>query len=257
MKKDGRQYDYFYYLCDYGRRRNGQCSNKKNYLAEPLEEAVFGTLLELAGHRKLRTKRLVAGRDYAEEMARVQEQIVHLEREILKARVKREDYSGLSDQKDAANAEMDRLINLEPEPACVEYQDTGLTFAQWWDTHGHAERNAFLRDQGVRVAVSPDPLAEDIVLVRPDRTFSLAVIERPGICAILHLGDLVRAAGELGRHDAACHRHDMKRGSVPCACNRNGPVGRPRARLSRPAYAFARGPLGGLALPGARRRAGG
>ena len=93
----------------------------------PLEDAVFGTLLELAGHRKLRTERLIPGQDHSEDMARVQEQIVHPEREILRARMQRENFSGLQAQKDAANAETDRLIDLEPEPARIEHEDTGMT----------------------------------------------------------------------------------------------------------------------------------
>jgi site-specific DNA recombinase len=198
VTKKGKTYEYAYYLCDYGRRRNNLCSNKKNFLAEPMEDAVFGTLLEQAGHRKLRTQRLVAGRDYSEEMARVQEQIVHLEREIIKVRMQRGDFSGLQAQKDTANAEMDRLISLEPEPARIEYEDSGLTFQQWWDTHDTAARNAFLRDQGVRMAVSPDPPPEDISLVRPESIFSVAMIERPGMYAILHLGDLSELLSRAG-----------------------------------------------------------
>jgi site-specific DNA recombinase len=198
VTKKGKTYEYSYYLCDYGRRRNNLCSNKKNFPAEPMEEAVFSTLLELAGHRKLRTERLVAGRDYSEEMARVQEQIVHLEREIIKLRMRREDFSALQSQKDAANAQMDRLIGLEPEPAHIEYDDSGMTFQQWWDTHDTAARNGFLRDQGVRMAVSPDPLPEDIALARPHRIFSAAVIERPGMYAILHLGDLTELLSRAG-----------------------------------------------------------
>lgn len=193
--KKGKEYSYAYYLCDYGRQRNGVCSNAKNYRAEPLEDAVFGTLLELAGHRKLGTKRMIAGRDYIEDMAKVQEQIVHLEREILKARMQRKDFSELQAQKDAANAEMDRLIGLEPEPARIEYSDTGLTFQEWWETHGTAERNAFLREQGVKVVVSPDPLPEDLALAKPELVFSTALLERPGLHAVLYMGDL----GELLR----------------------------------------------------------
>jgi hypothetical protein len=151
---------------------------------------VFSTLLELAGPRKLRTKRVIAGRDHIEDMARVQEQLVHLEREIVQARMQRKDFSGLQAQKDAANAEMDRLIDLEPEPARIEYEDTGLTFREWWDTHGTAERNAFLREQGVKVVVSPDPLPDDLVLARPDMIWSVAIIDRPGMHAILYMGDL-------------------------------------------------------------------
>jgi hypothetical protein len=136
---------------------------------------------------------MVAGRDHIEDMARVQEQIVHLEREILKARMEREDFSDLTAQKEVANAEMDRLIDLEPEPARIEYEDTWVTFKEWWDTHGDAARNAFLREQGVKVVISPDPLPGDLVLSRPDRIWSVAAIERPGMHAILYMGDL----GEL------------------------------------------------------------
>lgn len=196
--KKGVRYEYAYYICNYGHQRNGTCSNKKNYPAGPLEDAVFGTLLELAGHRKLRTKRLISGRDHSEDMARVQEQIVHLEREILKARMQREDYSRLQAQKDVANAEMDRLISIEPEPARIEYEDSGMTFQQWWDTHDTTARNAFLRDQGVRMVISPDPLPEGLALARPDRIFSVAAIERPGMHAILHLGDLTELLSRAG-----------------------------------------------------------
>lgn len=189
--KKGKRYEYFYYLCHLGHLRDGRCTNKKGYRAEPLEDAVFGTLLELAGNRKLRTKRLIAGRDYIEEMARVQEQIVHLEREILNARMQRKDASGIRAQKDAAEVEMDRLIDLEPEPARIEYDDTGLTFRQWWDTHDTTARNTFLRDQGVKVIVSPDPLPPELGLSRPEMIWSVAVIERPGMYAILNLGDLI------------------------------------------------------------------
>jgi site-specific DNA recombinase len=188
--KKGKRYEYFYYLCDLGHQRNGRCPNKKSYRAEPLEDAVFGTLLELAGHRKLRTKRVISGRDHIEEMARVEEQIVHLDREILKARRQRKDFSDLQAQKDAADAEMDRLIDLEPEPARIEYEDTGQTFQKWWDTHDTAARNAFLRDQGVKVVISPEPLPSDLALSRPEMIFSVAAIERPGMYAILYMGDL-------------------------------------------------------------------
>jgi hypothetical protein len=190
VTKKGKRYEYFYYLCDLGRQRDGRCSNKKNYRAGPLEDAVFGTLLELAGGRKLRTKRVIAGRDYIEEMARVQEQLVHLEREIVKARMQRKEFSVLQAQKDAANAEMDRLIDQEPESARIEYEDTGLSFAEWWDTHDTAARNAFLRDQGVKVVVSPEPLPTDLALSRADMIWSVALIERPGMHAILYMGDL-------------------------------------------------------------------
>ncbi|MCW2907569.1 MAG: putative integrase [Actinomycetia bacterium] len=177
-------------MCDLGHQRDGRCSNKKGYRAEPLEDAAFGTLLDLAGHRKLRTKRLIAGRDRSEESARLIEQTQHLTAEIGRARLQRKDYPELQATLDAANAELDRLAALEPEPARIEYEDTGMTFAEWWDTHDTAARNAFLRDQGVKLIVSPDPLPTDLALSRPDMIWPVAAIERPGMHAILYMGDL-------------------------------------------------------------------
>jgi hypothetical protein len=68
-----------------------------------------------------------------------------------------------------------------------------MTFGQWRDTHGTAERNAFPREQGVKVVISTDPLPEDLVLARREMIFSMSAIERPGMHAILYTGDL----GEL------------------------------------------------------------
>jgi hypothetical protein len=101
----------------------------------------------------------------------------HLDREILKARRERRDFSDLQAQKDAADAEMDRLIDLEPEPARIDYDDTRQTFQEWWDTHDTAA-----------------------VLSRPDMLFSVAAIERPGTYAILYMGDpgeLLNRASDL------------------------------------------------------------
>ena len=213
--KKGKRYDYSYYVCDLGRQRDGRCSNTRNFRGDVLEDAVFGTLLELAGRRKLQTKRLIEGRDHFEDMAQVQEQLVHLEREILKARMQRRDVSHLQTQKDAANAEMDRLIDLEPEPARIEYDDTGQTFQQWWDTHDTAERNAFLRDQGVKLVVSPDPLPEDMVLTRPELIFAVSAIERPGIHAILHMGDLIELLNRAGSLSITVNEHSANSAARP------------------------------------------
>ena len=133
-------------------------------------------------------------------LVQLREQIVHLEREIVKARMARKDFSELQTQKDTANSAMDRLIDLEPEPARLEYEETDQTFQDWWDAHDQTARNAFLREQGVKVVVSPDPLPEDLALARPEMVFSVAAIERPGLHAILHMGnlsDLLSRASDL------------------------------------------------------------
>lgn len=185
-------YAYRYYHCHSAAMQDGRCSARR-VRADPLEDAVFGTLLELAGHRKLRTERIIPGRDFSEESARLIEQTQHLQAEIGRTRLQRKDYSGLQATLDAANAELDRLAAWEPEPARMEYEETDLPFSDWWEANDQTARNAFLRDQGVKVVVSPDPLPSDLALARPDMIFSVVMIERPGMHAILYMGDL----GEL------------------------------------------------------------
>lgn len=182
-------YEYAYYQCHNTKMRNGRCLTRR-VKAEPLEEAVFGTLLELAGHRRLRAERVIPGRDYSEESARLIEQTQHLAAEIGRARLQRKDYTELQATLDNAYAELDRIAGLEPEPARLAYDETNQTFKEWWDAHDQTARNSFLRDQGVKIVVSPDPLPEDLVLARPDMIFSVSAIERDGFHAILYMGNL-------------------------------------------------------------------
>jgi hypothetical protein len=48
------------------------------------------------------------------------------------------------------------------------------------------------------VVISQNPLPEGLLLARPDRIFSVAAIERPGMHAILHLGDLTELLSRAG-----------------------------------------------------------
>jgi site-specific DNA recombinase len=198
-RQSGATYAYSYYQCRTAKEVDGRCSAKR-VRAEPLEEAVFGTLLELAGHRRLRAERVIPGRDHSEESARLIEQTQHLQADIGRARLQRRDYSELQATLDRANAELDRLAALDPEPARLEYDELDQTFQDWWDAHDSPARNEFLRQQGVKIVVSPDPLPEDLVLARPDMIFSVSVIERDGFHAILYmgnLGDLLNRAGNV------------------------------------------------------------
>ena len=190
-KHHGVVYEYHYYQCHNTKMRNGRCLARR-VKAEPLEEAVFGTLLELAGHRRLRAQRIIPGRDYSEEMARIIDQTQHLQAEIGRARLRRdrEAVSTLQAQIDTASAELDRIADLDLEPARMEYDETDQTFLDWWELNDPVTRNAFLRDQGVKIVVTPDTLPEDLVLARPDMLFSVSVSERDGFQAVLYMGDL-------------------------------------------------------------------
>jgi site-specific DNA recombinase len=195
----GRYYDYSYYHCHTAHMRNGRCTARR-VKAEPLEDAVFSTLLELAGHRKLRTERLIPGRDYSEESARLIEQTQHLQAEIGRARLARRDYSELQATLDAANAELDRLADLDPEPARLEHDEIDQRFREWWELHDQTARNAFLREQGVRAVVHADETPPVEFLSEVKRLGSLAVIVRPGIHVVIYLGnlgELLRRASDL------------------------------------------------------------
>jgi DNA invertase Pin-like site-specific DNA recombinase len=199
----GKKYYYGYYRCEDGRLANGKCSSTYNYQGDPLEDAVSSTLLSLVGHRKLRTERLVPGRDYSEESARLIEQTQHLMAEIGRARLARKDYSELQATLDAANAELDRLATLEPVPARLEYDDTDQTFRDWWELNDLTARNAFLREHGIRVVVHRDRLPpieyEDGPLTALDIT-RMAIIDRPGMHIVIYLGnlgDLLKRANDL------------------------------------------------------------
>jgi site-specific DNA recombinase len=198
----GKPYEYRYYHCLSAHLRDGRCSVRR-VKAEPLEEVVFATLLELAGERELRTERLIPGRDWSEESARLIEQTQHLQAEIGRARLQRRDYSGLQGTLDTANAELDRLADLEPEPARLEYDSTGMTFRQWWEQNDQATRNAFLRDRGVRAVVHPDTVPSIEHQAGPMTALDItrmAIIDRPGLYVVIYLGslgELLRRAGDL------------------------------------------------------------
>lgn len=115
--RNGKTYSYGYYRCRDGRMNDGRCSFGTSFRGDPLEDIVTSTLLELAGHAKLRTERLIPGRDYSEEMARLIERTQHTQAEIGRARIARKDYSELQERLDADNAELDRLAALDPIPA--------------------------------------------------------------------------------------------------------------------------------------------
>jgi site-specific DNA recombinase len=199
----GKTYSYEYYRCTFGTTADSRCAATSHFRAGPMEDAVVGTLLDLAGDRKLRTERMVPGRDYSEESARLIEQTQHLQAEIGRARLARKDYSDIQATLDIANAELDRLATLDYIPARLEYDDTDQTFRDWWELNDQPARNAFLREHGVRAIVTRHALPP---IEYPDTPLTgldmarMAIIERPGMYVVVHLGnlgDLLRRAGDL------------------------------------------------------------
>lgn len=162
---------------------------------------MFGTILEVAGDRYLTEEHIVAGRDYSEEMAKLIERTQWVSGEISRARLRkdREKVSEMQALYDAANAELDRLADLEPEPATIERTPLDLTFRDWWEANDPVTRNGFLRANGVRAEVHRDEMPE-IITDRPAGQRSIAAVNEPGLRVMLYLGnlgELLRSAGDL------------------------------------------------------------
>jgi site-specific DNA recombinase len=150
----GRYYSYRYYQCHSSHMANGTCSARR-VKADPLDDSVYSKLLEVAGHVDLTEDRLIPGRDYSEEIARVAERIGYLSTQVAIGKATKRDVSQDQAALDRANAEIARLTELEPIPARIEPVRLGKTFAEHWATLDVVGKNEFLRANGVRAEVRP------------------------------------------------------------------------------------------------------
>lgn len=207
----GKVYDYSYYHCFHAHMRDGKCSAKR-VKASPLEDAVFGRLLELVGDIELAESKLVPGRDYTEEMAKVLEQIRHLSGEVELGAALGRDVADQRTMLDRARAELRRLGQLKPVPARIEPVGLGRTFRQRWDELDAVGRNAFLRESEIRADVEPwddnvpDKWTEemaDAVFTRPVNIFTPpGGIDLPGPSddqTLTFYGEKMRIRLDLGR----------------------------------------------------------
>lgn len=183
------KYSYAYYHCHSSHMRDGKCSARR-MAAEPLETAVFGAVLEFAGHRELVERRLIPGRDNSEDIALVAEQIGHLNIEIAIGTVTRKDVSKAHEALDRANAELARLASLEPVAARVEPVRTGKSFRQHWESLDTAGKNSFLRSAGVRAVASRDEMPPMDFASRPVLQRSMVVVEEKDMHVVVDLGNL-------------------------------------------------------------------
>ena len=126
--------------------------------ADRLETAVYGALLGLVGSYEMVERKMTAGRDYAEDIARMKDQLSHLAGEIEMGEALGGDVAGLIVKRDRARAELRRLVGLEPVAPRVEPVRTGKTFRKHWEGLGTVQRNEFLRSAGVRAVASKDDL---------------------------------------------------------------------------------------------------
>jgi len=172
-------------------------------MADELEDALSSELLALVGDRELTESKLIPGRDYSEDIARVAEQIGHLFSEIQVEALSGQDVREKQATLARAQEELTRLHALKPVKARVEPVATGQTFRQRWESLDATGRNEFLRSATIRVVVSRDemPLIEQqegpLTPLDIPRT---AMIDRPKLQAVIYLrslGNMLRRADFL------------------------------------------------------------
>src|SRR5215831_9642299 len=193
---------YKYYACMQSMRRDGMCTARR-VMADELEDALFSELLALVGDRELTESKLIPGRDYSEDIARVAEQIGHLFSEIQIEALSGQDVREKQATLARAQEELARLHALKPVKALVVPVATGQTFRQRWESLDATGRNEFLRSATIRAVVSRDemPVIEHqegpLTPLDIPRT---AMIDRPKLQAVIYLrslGDMLRRADSL------------------------------------------------------------
>ncbi len=183
-------YNYSYYHCFHSHMRDGKCRAKR-IKAGPLEEIVFDKLLELVGDIEMTESKLVPGRDYSEEMAKVVEQIRHLSGEVELGTALGHDATQQQATLDAAKAELRRLGQLKPVPARIEPVGAGRTFRQRWNELDVQGRNAYLRESEIEVYIEPwaDNLLHVLSMPKP-ASDQAVILFGEGMRIVIDLGKL-------------------------------------------------------------------
>ena len=193
---------YAYYCCVHSLRRDGKCTARR-VKADELEAGISDELLALVGDVELTEDKAIPGRDFSKEINRTVEQMTHLYKEIQLAALAGEDVTAKQQTLQRAQAELARLHALTPVETRVEPARTGQTFRKRWESLDAAGRNEFLRSNKVRAVVSRDdmpPIEHQAGPLTATDVPRLAIIDRPGLHAVIYLGslgDMVRRASAL------------------------------------------------------------
>lgn len=185
-------YAYRYYHCHSSHLRDGKCSAPRMN-AERLEEAVFRALLDNAGWYELTEKKVIPGRDYSEDVARLAETIGHLSTKIAVGRATRQDVSADEAALQRAQEQLDRIASLEPEPSRVEPVRTGKTLRKRLEELDVPGRNQFMQSAGVRAVAHKDDLPPIDVQPGPlvaDEIPRMVIIDEDDLHAVVYLGNL-------------------------------------------------------------------
>jgi site-specific DNA recombinase len=193
---------YAYYCCVHSLRRDGKCTARRVDAVE-LETAISDELLALVGHVELTEAKVIPGREFSEDINRTVSQMTHLYREIQLAALSGEDVTGRQATLQRAQAELARLHALTLVEARAEPVRTSQTFRQRWESLDAAGRNEFLRTNNVRAVVSRDELSPIEHRAGPPTATDVlrtAIIDRPGLRAVIYLGSLGDIASRVGTY---------------------------------------------------------
>jgi hypothetical protein len=187
-------YAYRYYHCHSSHLRDGRCSAPR-INAERLEEAVFGAVLDMAGWYELTERKVIPGRDFAEDIAKLSEVIGHLSSKIAVGRATRQDVSADRESLRRAEEELDRIAALEPEPSRVQKVKTGKTLRARLEELDVPGRCQFLQSAGVRaVAHKNDMPPTEMEFKRGDMTGldipRTSLVVEDGLNVVVDLGNL-------------------------------------------------------------------
>lgn len=194
-------YAYRYYHCHSSHVRDGKCSAPR-INADRADDAVFGAILDLAGRHELTERKLIPGRDYSEDVARLAETIGHLSTKIAVGRATRKDVADDEAALQRAQEQLDRIASLEPEAARVKPVRTGKTLRARWDELDVPGRNQFLQSAEVRaVAHKTDmpPMPSSSGPMTPLGIPRTVIVTEDGMNAVIDLGNL---GNMLARADA-------------------------------------------------------
>jgi site-specific DNA recombinase len=185
-------YAYRYYHCHSSHVKDGKCDAPRMN-ADKVEDAVFGAILDNAGWYELTETKVIPGRDYSEDVARLAEVIGHLSSKIAAGRATRQDVSADRAALQRAEDELDRIAALEPEPARLEPVRTGKTLRKRLEELDVPGRNQFLQSAGIRavahkVDMPPFPAASGpLTPLEIPRT---VIVTEDGLNVVVDLGNL-------------------------------------------------------------------
>lgn len=133
---------YHYYICR-------KCKQSAMVRRGTLNEAVADALLGTVGGCELTAKRILAGNDHTETLARIGMKIADLTTQHY--------VHGGVDKFHAKMAELEaeheRISNLPTEKPKVRRVGTGKTFRQWWEEADEEQRHSYLKGAGVSALV--------------------------------------------------------------------------------------------------------